>query len=364
MDENKVKRYTRIKYTTAIFDIMLMLVILALFQLSGAAVMLRNGILHFVPNGPLMILAYIFVIYVLYSLLEFPLTVYRSFIVEHEFGLSSQKFGPWFSDLVKAEGLSFIVFAMLIEVFYAFMGYFPVQWWWMSAIFWIFVSIVIARIFPVVVIPLFFKYKTIGDESLKGRILDLSIMMGVKVLDVYEIDFSKKSTKANAALVGLGKSKRVIFTDTLLGKYSPDEIEAVMAHEFAHHKLHHLIKLVVMSSGVTAAIFYMFSKIGPDIFTRLGLAISDVAGLGIWLFLFMVFQIILTPILNFISRNMEKNADLQALKYCNSGDAFVSMLEKLTEQNMSERKPGFLAKIFFYDHPPVDERIALAKEDK
>lgn len=364
MDNTKVKRYTRIKYTVAIVDMALMLVMLALFQLSGAAAWLRDLLSSGVSAQGALIFLYLLVIFFFYSFLEFPLTVYRSYIVEHQFGLSKEKFGSWFLDLLKAEALSFILFAVLIEVFYIFLRNFAVGWWWMSAAFWIFVSVVIARIFPVVVIPLFFKYKPIGDEGLKKRILDLSSKMGVKVLDLYEIDFSKKSTKANAGLVGLGKSKRVIFTDTLLGEYSPDEIEVVMAHEFAHYKLRHLMKLVALSASLTVLIFYLFSLIGPAIFGRSNLLISDIAGIGIWLFLFMVFQIALTPLVNAISRKMEKNADLMALEYTKNSAAFVSMMEKLTEQNMSESRPGLLAKIFFYDHPPAEERIALAKEKR
>jgi STE24 endopeptidase len=364
MDEGKVKRYTRIKYTVAILDIVLLLVMLTLFQLSGLAVALQGWISRISSSQPIVIFLYIFTSYILYSFISFPLALYRSYIVEHQFGLSSEKFSSWLKDLVKAEALSIALFALLIETFYFFLRHYPAGWWWMSAIFWIFLSIVIARIFPVVIIPLFFKYKSVEDEALKKRVMELSGKMGVKVLDVYEIDFSKKSTKANAALVGLGRSKRVIFTDTLLGKYAPEEIEAVLAHEFAHHRLNHLAKLVVLSASATLATFYIFSRIGPSIFSRFDIAVYDIAGLAVWLFLFMAFQIILTPIQNFVSRRMEKNADLQALKYTGNKNAFISMLEKLGEQNLSERKPSVLAKILFYDHPPMEERIALAREAK
>lgn len=361
MDEQKIKRYTRIKYAVAIADLMILLVLLALFQFSGAAVLLKKAILHITANQPIGIFLYILVSFAGYSFIMFPLVLYRSFIVEHQFGLSSEKFGPWLADMIKSDILGFVVFAVLLEAFYLFLRHFPGLWWWMAAIFWIFVSIVIARIFPVIVIPLFFKYKAIQDEALKKRVMELAGRMGINVLDVYEIDFSKKSTKANAGLVGLGRSKRVIFTDTLLGRYTPDEIEVVMAHEFGHFKLKHMVKLVTLSACVTLITFYIFSRIGPAIFGNFGLAADDIAGVAIWLFLFMVFQIIFTPLQNFASRHMERNADLLALKFTGKKEAFISMMEKLSEQNLSERSPSLPAKIFFYDHPPVEERVAMAK---
>lgn len=361
MDNNKVKRYTRIKYTIAITDIFLSLAIVLLFQLSGASVLLREWISTGVSNAPVLIFIFMLISFTVYSLITFPLSLYSSYIVEHNFGLSKEKFSSWFKDLLKSMALSFIMIVILVEVFYMLLRMSPSGWWWMSALFWIFVSVVIARIFPVVIIPLFFKYKPVEDGDLKKRVMDLSGRMGLNVLDVFEIDFSKKSTKANAGLVGIGKSKRVIFTDTLLAKYSPDEVEAVLAHEFAHHKLKHLIKLVLLSSGATILMFYLFSKIGPATFARFGLKLDDIAGLPIWIFFSIVFQMLLLPLQNYLTRNMERNADIMALKFTGNAPAFAAMLEKLGEQNMSERKPSKLAKIFFYDHPPLEERVELAR---
>lgn len=364
MDDNKVKQYTRIKYTIAIADILVSLAIVLLFQFSGAAVLLREWLSSTISNAPALIFFFMLASFAIYSLITFPLSVYSSYIVEHDFGLSKERFGSWFNDLLKASALSFVMLVILVEVFYMFQRLSPSGWWWMSACFWIFVSVVIARIFPVVIIPIFFKYKPVQDEELKKRVMDLSGKMGLSVLDVFEIDFSKKSTKANACLVGIGKSKRVIFTDTLLAKYSPDEVEAVLAHEFAHHKLKHLLKLVLLSAGATILMFYLFFKIGPVTFDHFGLKLDDIAGLPIWIFFSMVFQMLLLPLQNYLTRNMERNADAMALKFTGNSAAFVSMLEKLGEQNMSERKPTKLAKIFFYDHPPLDERVAMARATK
>lgn len=187
--------------------------------------------------------------------------------------------------------------------------------------------------------------------------MDLAEKMHVKILDVFEIDFSKKSLKANAAFVGIGKSKRVLLTDTLLkGKFLPEEIELILAHEFAHYRFRHLIKMVAINAVCILLTFYIFFRL-----ERLGLELKDISNLGTWLFLFFIFQLILTPLMNLISRRMERNADGEAIKVSGKIKAFISMMEKLGEQNLSEKAPPLWAKILFYDHPPIDERINFAR---
>ena len=359
MDE-RVKKYSRIKYTLAIIGFVYMLCILALFQFSGFAVWLRAGVSGVFANQVLLIFFYSFILFLLYSILDFPLEFYRSYKVEHRFGLSTEKFPHWLVDQIKEFLVGFLIFIILIEGFFYFLRNNPDSWWWISGFFWIFFSIILARLFPVLIIPLFFKYKRIQNEDLRQRIFNLANKMKISILDVYEIDFSKKTTKANAALVGLGKSKRVVLTDTLKDKYSLEEIEVILAHEFAHFQLKHAIKMIVLNAAVTLLIFYILFRFANLVFNRFNLDLADIAGLNIWIFCFVVFQVFLIPILNWISRNMERNADRLAIRFSGLKDAFISMMEKLSQQNLAERKPALWIKILFFDHPPVDERIEMA----
>ena len=228
--DDRIKRYSRIKYTLAIVGFAYLLFILVLFQLSGLAVRLRSGLFYLFANQFLLILFYGLAIFCLYFILNFPFELYRSYTVEHHFGLSNEKFSQWLKDQIKEFFVGFSIFIILIESFFYFLRQYPDRWWWFCSLFWIFFSLILARIFPVLIIPLFFKYKRITDENLRQRILNLASRIGIRILDVYEINFSKKTTKANAALVGLGKSKRVVLTDTLQGKFSPEEIEVILAH--------------------------------------------------------------------------------------------------------------------------------------
>ncbi|OGW76884.1 MAG: hypothetical protein A3K16_06850 [Omnitrophica bacterium RIFCSPLOWO2_01_FULL_45_24] len=355
--EDKAKRYARIKYGLALAEIAYVLSLLAILQASGFAFCLKKALTNLSSNQFFLIAAYSAAIFLIYILLNFFLAFYRSFVIERRFNLSNQRFFAWFLDYVKSGILGMLVFIILLEGFFFFIRAYPLSWWWMSALFWIFLSLCLARIFPILVIPLFFKYKKLKDEDLRRRILDLASKMRMKILDVFEIDFSKKSLKANAAFVGIGRSKRVLLTDTLLnGKFLPEEIELILAHEFAHYRFKHLIKITAINAVVILLTFYIFFRLG-----NLGLDIKDISNLGAWLFLFMLFQLVIMPFMNLISRIMETNADGEAIKVSGKIGYFISMMEKLAKQNLSEKSPPLWAKIFFYDHPPVDERINFAR---
>lgn len=357
--DDRIKRYSRIKYTLAVVDVIFLLIILILFQLSGLAMSLRTWADRLFVNQVLIIFFYCLVLFLLYFIFNFPLKLYRSYIVEHRFNLSKERFSQWFTDQVKEFFVSFFLFIILVEGFFYILRQYPHSWWWISSLFWVFFSVIIAELSPILIIPLFFKYKRISDQDLRQRILNLAAKMGINILDVYQIDFSKKTIKANAALTGLGKSKRVILTDTLQGKFSHDEIEVILAHELAHYRLGHLIKLLILNAGIILFIFYFLSKISGFIFGIFNLNLADIAGLGIWLICFIIFQVLFIPLLNWISRKMESHADYLAIKFTDLKQAFISMMEKLSEQNLVERKPSRWVKILFFDHPPVEERIAM-----
>jgi len=355
--EDRAKKYARVRYQLAIIDMVYTLFLLLILQMSGVNVTLKSLCFKFTPYEVFRVALYSAALFIGYGILTFHIDLYRSFLLERKFSLSRQKITSWLMDHIKGNLLGFFVFIILMECFFFFIRNFPYSWWWMSAIFWILFTVVIARIFPILVIPLFFKYKKIENNELRQAILALAEKMKVKILDVFEIDYSKKTVKANAAFVGIGKSKRVLLTDTLLGgKFQQKEIEMILAHEFAHYRLKHILKMVAMSAFEILVIFYIFFLLDKK-----GLAASDIANLGAWIFIFMLFGIVTKPFINWVHRTMERNADKAAIITVGDKDAFISMMEKLSEQNLSEKKPPLLAKIFFYDHPPVEERIELAR---
>jgi len=360
---NKAKAYSLRKYLIAVIDTAYTLVLLFLFLGLSLSKTLAQQLALVTGNSYFVIPAYIFIVFLLHYLLSLPLHFYQSFILEHKFCLSAEKIRDWFADQFKAGLISYFVTLIVLGAFYLALARFPRFWWLVLSLFWIFFSLILARLAPVIIVPLFFKYKRLSDEALRQRIIDLAKKMQINILDVFEIDFSKKTLKANAALMGWGAARRVILADTLKDKYSVEEIEVVLAHEFAHYRLKHLIKLVLMNSAVIIISFYFLFKTGSFLLNLFGLSsFSDVAALPLVAIYLMSFGIILQPLENYISRRMERNADAEALKITGLKEAFISLMDKLAAQNLANRNPHPLIKFYFFDHPPIDERIAIAKK--
>jgi STE24 endopeptidase len=361
--QNRAKFYSNFKYALAIIGKVYLVALLVAFLASGFSLDLSLLLSGIWPNRLFVITAYLFIALVTYYILSLPLNFCRTYTLEHKFSLSNQKIGDWAADQVKGGLVSFVISWILVAAFYLILDKFSSSWWLAISVFWIFFSLILARLTPVLIIPLFFKYSKLDDEALRSRILTLADKMKVKILDVFEIDFSKKTLKANAAFVGVGKSRRVLLADTLKNKYTVDEIEVILAHEFAHYRLKHLLKLLLVNSAVIVAGFYLIYKSSAYMLNVFGLpGLSDVSALPLAALYFVVFGIITQPFEAWFSRVLEKNADRMALEVTGSKAAFISMMDKLGDQNLADRSPGFLIKLYFFDHPPIDERIAMAKE--
>jgi len=236
------------------------------------------------------------------------------------------------------------------------------QWWLVVSVVWVLFSVVLAKLTPVLIIPLFFKYKKLDDELLRQRIFSLASKMQVRLCNVFEIDFSKKTLKANAAFTGMGRTKRVLLADTLKDKYTYDEIEVILAHEFAHYRLKHIIQLIIVNALATSVLFYLIFRTNLFALSLFKLdSLTQLASLPLVFLYFMLFGIIMQPLEAFISRRFEREADNLALRITNSKEAFISLMEKLAGQNLADRDPHPLIKFFFFDHPPINERIKAAK---
>ena len=359
---NKAKKYSSLKYTLAILDTTYLLALLLIFAGFGFSKILAEELRNLTANQYIIIPLYLFIISVVYYFLDLPLNFYSSYILEHKFCLSKQKIQDWLKDQIKAGIIYYIISIILIASFYYILKHFVYTWWWVVSIAWIFFSLILARLAPVLIIPLFFKYKKLSNDILRVRIMNLANKMRVKILDVFEIDLSKKTLKANAAFVGIGKTRRVLLADTLKDKYSDDEIEVILAHEFAHYKLKHLLKIILINSLATILAFYVIFKTSEYILSLFGLSsLSDIAALPVIIMYLVVFGIVTQPFQSYISRHLERNADKMALSVTGLKEPFVSMMEKLSNQNLADRNPHPIIKFFFFDHPPIDERINMAK---
>jgi len=181
-------------------------------------------------------------------------------------------------------------------------------------------------------------------------------------MDVCRIDFSRKTVKANAAVVGLGRTRKVILADTLTDKFTPAEVDAVVAHEFGHCRYRHTWQLLALSGVITLAGFFILSLIAKNMVALMGASgLSDLRLLPALVFLVMLFGLALLPAQNLFSRVLERQADRFAIALTGDPESFISVMQRLAEVNLAEANPSLLKKIFLYTHPPVSERIRMAE---
>ena len=213
---------------------------------------------------------------------------------------------------------------------------------------WILFGIIFAKLVPVIIIPLFFKYKELENSKLKEKLLSLARKCGVRVLDVFKIDLSAKTRKANAALTGIGNTRRILLGDTLLENYAEDEIEVVMAHELAHHKFMHIWRSLIFGGIFTVAGFYLLKLLLQSFVDLKNMgSIADIEAFPVILLGITVLSALFMPIQNFYSRELEKRADSFALKLTGLSDAFISCMTRLARQNLADIKPSRFIEIMF-----------------
>jgi len=248
-----------------------------------------------------------------------------------------------------------------VVVIYLFLETFPQTWWLLAFAFMVLVTVVLTNLAPVLILPLFFKVEPLADQELRKRLLSLAERSHIKIRNVFQIRLSSKTTAGNAMLMGWGNTRRIVLGDTMLQRYTPEEIEVVMAHELGHHRHGDIIRLMVAQSALMLLGFYLMNLILDWAVPRLDMSgISDVAALPLLALVGAAFALVLMPLANAYSRRLEESADRYSLAATENPEAFVAMLTKLTDQNLSESEPSRWSELLFYDHPPYSKRLELA----
>ena len=286
------------------------------------------------------------------------------FRLEHQYHLSNQKVRFWIWDEAKGWLVGLVIGALLVELVYLIIRFSPQHWWLIAWAVFLALFVVFAQIAPVVLFPLFYKFKPLENEDLKARLLRLSERAGTRVRGVYEWKLSEKSKKANAALTGLGSTRRIILADTLLENYTPDEIEAILAHELGHHVHKHIFKSIVVQAGITLAGFWIASEVLRYAVEHMAMfdgRLDDFANFPLLALVSTVLSFLLMPAMNAYSRFNERQADLYAWKSIPQISPFVTSMNKLADQNLAERTPSPLVEWFFHSHPAISKRISAAE---
>ena len=313
-------------------------------------------------NYSLSLFVYLVFVLGIGKLLGFGLDYY-GFRLERRFKLSNQKPGAWAWDEVKGFLVGLVLGAIVVELVYFTIRQWPLHWWLVGWALFMGLFVLLAQLAPVILFPIFYKFEPLENEELRRRLVLLSERAGTRVRGVYRWKLSEKSKKANAALTGLGRTRRIILADTLLDNYSPDEIEAVLAHELGHHVHKHILKSILVQAGITlfgfwAANWTLHYAVDQRRFEEL----SDFANLPLLALVSVGLSFLLMPALNAYSRFNERQADRYALESTASVEPFISSMNKLAEQNLAERTPAKWVEWFFHSHPSISRRLAAAEE--
>jgi len=293
------------------------------------------------------------------SILSFPVSYYSGFYLEHKFNLSNQTFGKWIWENFKGLLVSLVIGIPILFTFFFFLNYFGSIWWLPFAVIMFFISVVLSQIFPVLILPIFYKLTPIENEGLKEGITALAKNAKINVENVFKFDMSKNTKKANAAFTGFGKTKRIILGDTLLDNFSDDEIETVIAHELGHYKKKHIVKNIIFGTVTSFLTLFIIAYLYKNSLAWFDFtSITQIAALPMLALWSMLIGIIQTPLGNILSRKYEYQADEYAVNETEKSEIFIATLEKLNEQNLGDKEPHPFVEWFFYSHPSIRNRIS------
>jgi STE24 endopeptidase len=362
-DTPQARQYSRIRRWLSVSDTALGVVFLVVLLAAGFTRDLRDLSLHFArEHYVLAVFFYVLLLTLISKALSLPLDVY-SFRLEHRFQLSNQSTKAWVLDEVKGWLVGLVIATLLVELVYWIIRSSLQHWWLIAWAAFTALFVVFAQLAPVVLFPIFYKFVPLNDQELRNRLVKLSERAGTRVRGVYEWKLSEKSKKANAALTGLGNTRRIILADTLLQSYSHDEIEAVLAHELGHHVHGHILKSILLQMAVTFAGFWAANEVlryatyQAHMFDLL----SDFANLPLLALVSAALSLVLLPAMNAYSRYNERQADRYCWKSVPSVEPFITAMDKLSAQNLSEKSPSRLIEVLFHSHPSVSRRIAAAR---
>ncbi len=362
----QARQYARIRRRLWLLDTLGGAVYLLAWLLFGWANSLATWLKTFTHNDWLLVLGFIVIFGGIASLLEIPLDYYSGFVLPHRFGQSTQDFKSWLADQVKGLLINAPLGLIVLELVYLALRLTGGWWWlWTGAGMLVF-TVLLSNLAPILIMPLFNKFVPLGDEhaELAERLLKLAERAHTKVRGVFKFDMSRRTKAANAALTGIGNSRRIVIGDTLLNEFSADEIETVLAHELGHQVHKDIPILIAFGTVMTLGGLYVASLALHWAAGYFGFAgPADIAGLPALGIVLGAFGLLTQPIGNALSRWRESMADEYALQSTGKNQAFSSAMVRLANQNLGEVDPEKWVVFMFYDHPPLGERIRLASAE-
>ena len=297
------------------------------------------------------------------GLIDLPLSLYMQFVIEERFGFNRMTLRLFIVDLIKQLALGLVIGTPVLLAVLWLMAQMGERWWLYVWLFWCAFNLLILFVYPTWIAPLFNTFTPLEDAALKERIEALLSRCGFSSSGLFVMDGSKRSAHGNAYFTGFGRTKRIVFFDTLLGKLQPEEVEAVLAHELGHFHHRHIVKRIVLIFGTTLILLFSLGQLMQTdwFYTGLGVSGDDAHNMAMALILFFltvpVFTFLTTPLASLLSRRHEFEADRYAASHASAPD-LVKALVKLYEDNAATLTPDPLHSLFYDSHPPAALRIA------
>lgn len=361
--QEQAKEYAHLNRKLMLVDLALGAGYVILWPLTGLSVWWREQITALTANPWIAIALFGLGFSFIYTLLSAPLSYYTDFVLPHRYALSRQSLGAWMLDQIKSMALSGLLGLAVLEVVYWLLRVAPATWWLWAALFMLGFTVVLGNLSPVLIAPLFYKFSPLEDEDLKNRLLALAQRAGARVEGVFTFDMSRKTVQANAALMGLGNTRRIVLGDTLLSSFSADEIETVLAHELGHHVHRDILWGIGVQSLLTLGGFWLAGQAMAWGSARLGYAgVADPAGLPLFLLAMGLFGLVTMPLSNMWSRSRERMADAYALEATGKPQAFAEAMTRLANQNLSDAEPPAWVEFLLHSHPSISKRVAMARQ--
>ena len=365
--QKQAKQYARIRRHLWLVDMVFSAVYALLWLFLGWAISLRTWLGSFTGNPWLLVAFFIAIFGGIYALINLPLSYYSGFVLPHRFDQSNQTFKDWVIDQLKGLAVGLPLSLLLLELLYLALRLTGDLWWLWAAGGMLLFTVLLSNLAPILIMPLFNKYVPLGEEhrELADRLLELARRANTKVRGVFKFDMSKRTKAANAALTGIGNTRRIVLGDTLINEFSTDEIETVLAHELGHHVHRDIPFLIAFGTLSTTLSLYLASLALDWAVGNFGFSgPADIAAFPALGLIFGAYGLITMPLENAISRWRENMADDYALQSTGKREAFASAFTRLANQNLGEVDPEKWVVWLFYSHPPLGERIAKANNWK
>jgi STE24 endopeptidase len=349
---------TQLEYVSVFLETAVLLILTLGGGLNALAGFWMGWSSHSILNGVMLIASTA----LLMTAVGLPLSYYRVFVVERQFGFNNMTSSMFFADLAKRTVLSlFLGIPLLFGVLFL-MEQMGSNWWFYVWLAWMAFNLVILAVYPTWIAPIFNKFTPLEDASLKTRIEQLMRKCGFKSSGLFVMDGSRRSNHGNAYFTGFGKTKRIVFFDTLIAHLDEAEIEAVLAHELGHFRRHHVIKRIVWTFFMSLVFLWVLGYLMQQewFYRDLGVTVSPVPSTAIALLLFFLvmpaFTFLFQPLASLYSRKHEFEADEYAADNSSAEDLTRALI-KLYKDNAATLTPDPVHSAFYDSHPPAAIRI-------